>query len=232
MRIAGIQRTTLIDFPRQIACTVFTAGCNLRCPWCHNGSILGALPENELISEERFFQFLDSRLKTHSGVVISGGEPTLQPDLIPFVIKIRARGLAVKLDTNGTRPDVLEELFAKSLIDYVAMDVKAAPQDYGAAAGRAVPAQILERSIELIRAGAPQYEFRVTLVPGIHTPQRTASLGAFLQSGPLYVQNFRPAPDTPSEQFKHARSFSPAELEQLADILRGNMTRTICVRSY
>lgn len=231
MKIAGVQRTSLIDFPGLLACTVFTAGCNLRCPWCHNGSILGAVPDGELIGESAFFEFLDSRLKVLDGVVISGGEPALQPDLREFILKVRERGLAVKLDSNGTFPEALQDLLDAGLLDYVAMDVKAAPQHYIEAAGVAVPRVTLLRSIELIRAQAPRYEFRVTLVPGIHDERSAAELGEFLREGPLYLQNFRAAPTAPDGRFREGRGFTEKEMECFAEILRSRMTGEIRVRS-
>ena len=231
MKIAGVQRTSLIDFPGFLACTVFTAGCNLRCPWCHNGSILGSVPEEELIAEADFFAFLDSRQKVLDGVVISGGEPTLQPDLKEFILKIRERGFLVKLDSNGTQPEVLQDLLCAGLLDYVAMDVKAAPRYYAEVAGVEVPRVTLARSLELIRRLAPKYEFRVTLVPGLHDEKSVAELGEFLREGPLYLQNFQAAEKAPGETFRTLRSFSGAEMVRFAEILRSRMTDEIRVRN-
>ena len=126
MRIAGLQKMTLLDYPGKIACTVFFSGCNFRCPFCHNGELLDGCVET-IMEEEEFFEFLSKRKGLLDAVCISGGEPTLQAGLVDFIEKVKAMGFLTKLDTNGSRPEVLKELVFRNLLDYVAMDIKNSP---------------------------------------------------------------------------------------------------------
>ena len=150
MRITGLIKTTLLDFPGKVACTVFTGGCNFRCPFCHNASLVTHM-DDETISEEDFFSFLEKRLGILDGVCISGGEPTLQPDLYGFVKKIKDMGYAVKLDTNGYRPDVLKKLCNDGLVDYVAMDIKSSIENYSSICGVTVNADNIQQSINILK---------------------------------------------------------------------------------
>jgi pyruvate formate lyase activating enzyme len=171
MQIGGIQWTSLLDYPDHIAATVFTAGCNLRCPFCHNPELV--LPElvarNARLLGEAFFRELADRRGFLDAVVITGGEPTLQPDLGEICSQIRALGFLVKLDTNGTAPDILQRLLADGSIDYVAMDVKAPFDDYARMAGVPVDPEAIVRSIDLIIHSDVAYEFRTTAAPGLST---------------------------------------------------------------
>ena len=133
MRLLGLQRLTLLDFPGRIACTVFTGGCNLRCPFCHNSSLVHSVGEE--IKEEDFFAFLDSRRGRLEGVCVSGGEPTLHQNLPEFLAKIKEKGFLVKLDTNGTRPEMIANLISAGLVDYIAMDIKNSPEKYAVTVG-------------------------------------------------------------------------------------------------
>ncbi|HEC35543.1 MAG TPA: anaerobic ribonucleoside-triphosphate reductase activating protein, partial [Anaerolineae bacterium] len=168
VELKGWARTSLIDFQDHIATVLFTGGCNFRCPICHNCDLVlrpGELPD---LSEAEVWAFLARRRGLVDGVVITGGEPTLQPDLIPFLRRLREQGLDIKLDTNGYRPDVLERLLSAGLVDYVAMDVKAPPEKYPLLAGRAdVDVALVQRSIGLLRDSGVLYEFRTTVVPGL-----------------------------------------------------------------
>lgn len=228
MRLGGLQKTTLIDFPGRLAATVFTVGCNLRCPWCHNGPLVQE--ETGELTEGEFFAFLRRRVGVLDGVVISGGEPTLQPDLADFAADIKKLGLAVKLDTNGTRPQMLKTLLEGHLLDFAAMDVKSAPERCMEVTGCTVPEQTLRESVSLIRALAPAYEFRATLVPGLHRLQDMVPLAHFLGSGPLFLQNFVSRPSVLSPQYRCVRSFSAAEMEVFATVLRSAMTGLVQVR--
>jgi pyruvate formate lyase activating enzyme len=164
MRIGGLQRLSLIDYPGKVAAIVFTRGCNLRCGYCHNPGLVLKECYAPLIPEDDVLSFLTNRRFHLQGVVITGGEPALQKDLISFIMKIKRLGLAVKLDTNGTFPNVLEEIIEGRLVDYLAMDIKTSLEKYHQLAGASHSVEDITRSIELIRACAIDHEFRTTAV--------------------------------------------------------------------
>ncbi len=193
MQIQGYQKLTLLDYPGRIACTVFTGGCNLRCPFCHNGSLVR--PADVAaggVDREEFFAFLRKRQGTLDGVCVSGGEPLLQKDLEPFLREIRALGYAVKLDTNGSFPDRLKSLVGQGLVDYVAMDIKNTLAKYGETVG--IPGYDtapIEESVAFLMSGAVAYEFRTTVVKEFHTVGDFALIGAWLQGAEhYYLQHF------------------------------------------
>jgi len=163
--IGGVQWTTLIDYPGKVAATVFTIGCSFRCPFCHNPELVDPVRYAPEQDELALYERLRDRTGFLDGVVITGGEPTLQPALVPFVERIKELGLLVKLDTNGARPDVLSAILAADLVDYVAMDVKAPLHAYERLTGVACDVGWIEESIEHIRSAAPDYEFRTTVAP-------------------------------------------------------------------
>ena len=168
MDLRGWVRTSLIDYPDRLATVLFTGGCNFRCPICHNADLVLRPGDLPAVPEPEVWEFLARRAAVVDGVVLSGGEPTLQPDLLPFLRRLRERKMAIKLDTNGYRPEVLEAVLAEGLVDYVAMDVKAPPEKYGLLAGRPdVEVGLIERSIDLLRGSDIAYEFRTTVVPGL-----------------------------------------------------------------
>ena len=173
---------TLLDYPGKVACTVFLQGCNFRCPFCHNSDLLGGSgPEG--ITEDQLLAFLEKRKGILDGVCITGGEPTLQPDLENLVRKIKALGYAVKLDTNGSRPEVLKALVAASLLDYVAMDIKNCPEKYPITAGMhmaLLPA--VAESAAFLLTGRVDYEFRTTVVEELHSRQDMEAMGSWLNS--------------------------------------------------
>ena len=198
MLIKGLQKLTLLDFPEKMACTVFTFGCNLRCPFCHNASlVLSDRADDTLISNEDFFAFLQKRRGILEGVCVTGGEPTLQPDLPDFIRRIKAMGYAVKLDTNGTRPAVLRALAQEGLLDYVAMDIKNSLPRYADTVG--VPAfhtAAVEESAAFLMEGNTPFEFRTTLVRGLHTPESVADMGRWLAGGErFFLQTFEDSGD-------------------------------------
>ncbi len=179
--IAGLQKMTLLDYPGKVACTVFLQGCNFRCPFCHNSDLLGK-EGPEPISEETLFAFLKKRVGLLDAVCITGGEPTLQKDLPDLIRKIRELGYLVKLDTNGSRPDVLKALVAENLLDYVAMDIKNSPDLYGKTAG--VPNMTLdkiEESVRFLLTDKVDYEFRTTVAEELHDGTSFARIGQWLQ---------------------------------------------------
>ena len=198
MNIGGYQKLTLIDFPGTIATTIFTVGCNFRCPFCHNpelvigSGIKTAGTENK--TEQEFFAFLKKRKGKIEGVCITGGEPTLQPDLLEFIQKIKALGFLVKLDTNGARPDILKKLLNLKLLDFVAMDIKNQPKRYAETVGVKVDLERIRLSVNLIRNSRVNYEFRTTVVPGIHSEKDFLEIAKWLSGArAYYLQEYREA---------------------------------------
>ena len=194
MQLKGWVRTSLIDYPSHIATVLFTGGCNFRCPSCHNADLVLRPGEMPTLPEEEVWAFLVRRAGLVDGVVITGGEPTLQSDLIPFLRQVREWGLDVKLDTNGYRPDVLEALLSERLVDYVAMDVKAPPAKYPLLAGWAgLDLGRVERSVELLQDSNLSCEFRTTVVPGLLVEEDVEEVARWIAGAERYVlQQFRP----------------------------------------
>lgn len=193
MQIQGLQRVSLLDYPKHIACTVFTSGCNFRCPFCHNASLV--LPERmsqDSIDENSFFDFLASRKKKLEAVCISGGEPLLQKDLIPFIEKIKNLGFLVKLDTNGYIPTQLKQLVHLKLIDYVAMDLKNSPQKYASTAGISnFNIDKINESISFLLSKAVPYEFRSTIVDDFHSERDMEAMAQWIEGdSTYYLQQF------------------------------------------
>lgn len=185
MRLGGLQKMTLLDYPGRVACTVFTVGCNFRCPFCHNSSLVvsPAVPE---LSQDDFFAFLKKRQGLLDGVAVTGGEPLLHPDMPAFLEKIRALGYAVKLDTNGAFPDRLRAVLEAGLADYVAMDIKNSREKYEQTAGVAGILPQVERSAALLLEGKTPFEFRTTLVDELHTPADFAAIGQWISGAARY----------------------------------------------
>jgi len=181
MRIAGLQKMTLLDYPGKIACTVFLGGCNFRCPFCHNGELLDAAAET-VMDEQEFLAFLSKRKGLLDAVCISGGEPTLQADLAQLLEKIKQLGYLTKLDTNGSRPEVLKDLVSRGLLDYVAMDIKNAPDRYAQTAGAAVRMEKIEESIRYLLEDPVDYELRTTVVSELHDRDAVARMGEWVAS--------------------------------------------------
>ena len=190
MRLGGLQKMTLLDFPGRVACTVFTVGCNFRCPFCHNSSLVVSanLPE---LSQAEFFAFLQKRRGLLDGVAITGGEPLLHADLPAFLEEIRALGYAVKLDTNGAFPDRLRAVLEAGLADYVAMDIKNCREKYGQTAGVSGILPQVEESVALLMGGRTPFEFRTTLVDELHEPADFAAIGQWIAGTERYfIQSF------------------------------------------
>ena len=176
--IAGLQKMTLLDYPGKVACTVFLQGCNYRCPFCHNSELLGG--GEPFMTEEAFFAFLDSRRGLLDGVAVTGGEPTLTPNLREFLKGIKERGFSVKLDTNGSRPAVLKALVGEGLVDHVAMDVKNSPRLYDRTAGAQVKLSDIEESLRFLMEDTVSYELRTTLVLPLHEAASVEEMGKWL----------------------------------------------------
>ena len=198
MILKGLQKLTLLDYPGEIAATVFTGGCNFRCPFCHNASLV--LPERfgETLPTEAFFAFLESRKGKLRAVCVSGGEPTMQGDLREFVARIKEMGFLVKLDTNGTRPDVLRGLIEDGLLDYVAMDIKNSRARYGETVGvKGFDISPIDESINILRKGKVPFEFRTTVVRELHSEEDFADIGEWLSGDEkFFLQTFEDSGDT------------------------------------
>lgn len=217
MNVQGYQKLTLLDFPEHVACTVFTGGCNLRCPFCHNASLVLTPRESENLEQE-VLSYLAGRKGILEGVCITGGEPLLQPDLSDFVEQVKNMGFSVKLDTNGSDPDALEALLATEMIDYVAMDIKSAPETYEIAIGKAFPVARFQRSAEIIRTSGIPHEFRTTLVKGIHRPEDMEGIGKWLSGEEKYfLQGFVDSGNLIGSGFE---AFSHEEMKEFLNIIR------------
>ena len=191
MKIYGLEKLSMVDFEGHLCATVFTAGCNFRCPFCHNSNLVN-LNDLTQISEEEFFTYLDKRKNLLDSVCVSGGEPCLQTGLKEFIKKIKDKGFLVKLDTNGTRYDLLKELIDQKLVDYVAMDVKNSRSLYPRTAGAIVDMNEINKSVELLKSNVVPYEFRTTLVSDFHTIQSIEEMADWLEGAEkLYLQHFK-----------------------------------------
>ena len=221
MLIAGLQKLTLLDYPGHVACTVFTAGCNFRCPFCHNAPLV--LPERiegDPDGERTVLQFLKKRQGILDGVAITGGEPLLHRDMADFLRKIRELGYAVKLDTNGSFPERLIALVEEGLVDRVAIDVKNAPSLYAKTAGLpGLDLAAVERSRDFLLSGRVDYEFRTTVVKGLHTADSLREAAAWIRGAKeYYLQQFKDSGDIIA--LDGLGAFSDAEMRALAEQVR------------
>lgn len=213
MNIQGFQKLTLLDFPEKTACTVFTGGCNLRCPFCHNGSLVLNPTESQSVENE-VLEYLKKRTGIIDGVCITGGEPLLQPDLLSFIKKCKETGVAVKLDTNGASPEKLKQILDSGLVDYIAMDIKAAPSNYKSATGSEIDFSVFLKSMEIIRNSGIPYEFRTTAVKGLHTASDFEEIAKILKTDEKYfIQKFTDSGNLLKPEGLSA--FSDVETEQI-----------------
>ena len=215
LEFAQIQKTSLIDYPGEVASTLFTIGCNFRCPFCHNASLV--LPEqfpHQRITAEQATSELAGRKKYVQAVCITGGEPTIHPELAWFIQSLKAEGLKVKLDSNGTNPQMLGELYQKGLLDYVAMDIKSSLEYYDESSGAETDIAKIKESVSLIRGSGVPYEFRTTVVPGLHDLEKVESIGKWLEGSDLYIiQAFSPEGGTLDKSFESKAPFKDKELQ-------------------
>jgi len=217
MLFGGLQRTTLVDYPGKVAATIFTAGCNFRCPYCHNPELV--LPElikkQPKITEKEILEFLEERQKLLEGVCITGGEPTIQSDLIDFIKKVKDLGFLVKLDTNGSCPNVLNSLIEGKLIDYIAMDIKAPKQKYELFIEDENIVDNIDKSIELLKQDKIDYEFRTTLAPNILEEQDILAIVNWIQFAPRYfLQRFKNS-KVLNEKFKNLQPWSEQRIKNI-----------------
>ncbi len=233
MQIHGLNKTTLLDYPQHIACTVFTGHCNFRCPFCQNADLVLNPSSQPCIPEEEFFSFLARRKGMLEGVCITGGEPTLQSDLMDFILRIREQGFLVKLDTNGYRPDVLHKLMEEKLVDYIAMDLKSSKESYALSAGmKQFDYPAIEESISLLMNGDVPYEFRTTVVKELHTRADFMSIAALIKGcKAYYLQSFTDSGSIlqyvlpPEERLLNATEltpYTPEELKAIVTLLNEN----------
>ena len=214
MKIGGLQKISLIDYPGRISAIVFTQGCNFRCPYCHNPELVDPAQYGPILSEEEVLSFLEKRRGKLDAVTVTGGEPTLQPDLDRFLQEIKGMGYLTKIDTNGSNPDVLERLIRGRLVDYLAMDVKGPLQKYERIANVKVKTAKIRKSIELIMASGIEHEFRTTVVRSQLDNEDLIATATLLKKGLYVLQSFVPAKSLDHE-FLTEISYSP---EEFADI--------------
>ena len=219
MRICGLQKMSMVDYPGKLAATVFTGGCNLRCPFCQNAGLVTHLQDSPRLDYGEILRFLRSRKGFLDAVVLSGGEPLLQPGAADFLADVRSMGYLVKLDTNGCYPEILREILRRGLVDYVAMDIKNCPEKYAATVGIPGfdPAPVLE-CFSILKESGVDFELRTTVSREFHTPADIAAIGAWL--GPVkryYLQNFEDSGDIIASGL---HGFTEEEMEQLAACAR------------
>jgi pyruvate formate lyase activating enzyme len=224
LKFGGLQKTSLIDFPDKIASVLFTAGCNLRCPFCHNWRLVSE-PEGPFLTEDQVLQVLESRKRHVKAVVITGGEPTTQKDLPKFLAKLKEIGFAVKLDTNGFFPDVLEECLPH--LDYVALDVKTSLEKYNLLGAQSTESYV--RTVEMLKQGKVDYEFRTTVVPGLVDAEDIIKMGELVKDAKrLVLQQFIPN-DTLDKAFHNVKPYSPEVIAYFADVME-KYVNTVALR--
>jgi pyruvate formate lyase activating enzyme len=225
MRIGGMQRYSLLDYPHESAAIIFLQGCNFRCKYCHNPELVDPDRFSPMIDEEGVWQFLNSRIGKLQ-VVISGGEPLIHADIVPFISRIKEMGFKVKLDTNGMFPEVLGNLINQKLIDYVAMDIKAPFDEYVKVTGYKGSIEGLKKSLKLLIDGTIPYEFRSTLVPGIHTSESVDKMAQMVAGArEYYLQNFK-STKILDDAFKDTRSFPISEMREFLKIAQKHVPNT------
>ena len=190
MLIGGVQKMTMLDYPGKVACTIFTYGCNFRCPFCHNATLV--IDEASLFDKDEIFAYINKRKGILDGVVVTGGEPLLQSDIIEFLTELKQTGLLVKLDTNGSYPEKLQEIIEKGIVDYVAMDIKNCKEKYDLTTGVKIDISKIEKSVELLMQDKVDYEFRTTVVKELHQKEDFEKIGKWLKGAKrLFLQPFK-----------------------------------------
>lgn len=192
MKFYGMQKMTLLDYPGYVACTLFTGGCNFRCPFCHNALLVLDLDENYTIPEEEILAFLKKRQGLLDGVCVTGGEPLINKDIGDFLSKVKELGFKIKLDTNGTNPALLKELVSQNLVDYVAVDIKNSPEKYAETVGlKSFDMSTINETVNFLMTGSVDYEFRTTVTKQFHTEKSMEEAARFIRGAKRYfLQNF------------------------------------------
>ena len=219
MEIGGLQNLTLIDYPGRLAATIFLCGCNFRCPWCYSSELVLSekIKNQPKISQKDFFQFLKERKGLIESVVLCGGEPMVSGGLVTLIKKIKKMGFLVKLDTNGSNPKILKELIDKKLVDYVAMDIKGPKETYHKFTGVKTNVKKIQKSIDILKKGKVDYEFRSTIIPTLHQKEDVVAMAKWIKGAKkYYLQNFR-AEKTINPKFKKIK---PYPEDYMLDILK------------
>ncbi len=221
MKIKGWLRTSLIDYPDHIASVIFTGGCNFRCPMCHNSDLVLDPDQLPDIEPQEVIDFLVKRSGLVDGLVITGGEPTIQPHLIDFIARVKDCGIEIKLDTNGYRPDILKTILDEKLVDYVAVDIKAPPDKYVLLSGRPdLDIANIEKSVQLLKKSTLPYEFRTTVVPGMLTQTDIELIAEWIKGAEYYcLQQFR-AINNLDPELNKLSPYSVFKLQQMAERAR------------
>jgi pyruvate formate lyase activating enzyme len=223
MILGGFQKLTLLDYPGKLAATVFTVGCSFRCPFCHNPELVDLRLAHNEESEKDFFEFLKKRVGKLEGVCITGGEPTIQPDIIDFIKKIKNLGFLVKLDSNGTRPDVLKKIIDAKLVDFIAMDIKSSLENYDMATGSKVDKDRIRLSVNMIMHSKIPYEFRTTVVPGLHTENDFVEIAKWISGAEIYyLQEYREEQKILDPNLKKKTKGQKIDLEKIQKKIQKN----------
>lgn len=224
MILGGYQKLTLIDFPGKVASTVFTVGCSFRCPFCHNPELVlngkRHIVNNKI--ENEFFEFLERRKGKLDGVCITGGEPTIQSDLIDFIGKIKKMGFSVKLDTNGSRPDVLRKIINGKLVDFIAMDIKNSPERYNETNGTITDIKRIKLSVDMIMNSKIPYEFRTTVVPGIHKEEDFDRVAQWIKGAESYYLQIYQETKILDQNLKKKTKGQFINLDSISQKIKGN----------
>ncbi len=223
VHIKGFQKTSLIDYPGKMCSVVFLGGCNFRCPYCHNPDLILKQGEMPDIPEEEVFSHLEKRKDWIDGVCITGGEPCLNEDLPSFIRKIKSMGFLVKLDTNGSRPGMLEKLIKDGLLDYIAMDIKAPPEKYSDVAGTRVDPGDIKKSAKLIMGSGVDHEMRSTVLPRLHSREDIVRMAESVGDARVYFLQKSRAGSTLDPAFSDHKPFTSEELENI----RGDCSRHV-----
>ena len=229
MKIGGLQKVSLVDYPGKISATVFTQGCNFRCPYCHNPELVDPKRYQECLPEDEVFSYLEKRWGKLEAVTVTGGEPTIQNGLLSFIQHIKAMGYLVKMDTNGSNPKALEELISHKLLDYIAMDIKAPYVKYASVTRTPVEEDTIKQSLGIIKESGINCEFRTTIVKSQLEETDILAIGDLIKSAHLYALQ-RYVPTKPlDEKFMHEVSFSQEELE-VVRVKLGKMINRVIIR--
>jgi pyruvate formate lyase activating enzyme len=220
MNIGGLQKVSLIDYPEKICAVLFVQGCNFRCPFCHNPELVDPALYHDCIPEEEIFSFLEKRKGILDAVSISGGEPTTHPGLFDFIERVKGMGYLVKIDTNGSLPEVLEKLIDRGLLDYIAMDVKAPLMRYREITGSDIKPARIKQSIKMIMDSGIEYEFRTTVVKSLLNKNDLRKIAVTIKDAKRYVlQKFVPSKSL-DEKFLSEATYSDEDLEDMKEKLK------------
>jgi len=221
LTIKGLQKTTLVDYPNKVACTIFLPRCNFRCGFCYNKDLVIDYDRLPSIQEEEIINFLKEKKKWLDGVVFTGGEPTLHRELPNFIKKIKEMGFLVKIDTNGTNPKMLKELIDNNIVDYIAMDIKAPLEKYDKITGVNVDKEKIKESINILKNSKIDSELRLTCVPTLHSKEDIKKIGEWLKGNKkMFIQQFQPDKKMIDSSLLNVKPYSKEELEEFKEILK------------